>query len=504
MFGNLNVTAETMAMAKTALGAPMQMGQDLNKGVSISTGLTWYDLMAPAKNLYPVITPLRNSLPRKARANPGDAAHWKSIFSIVGSGFDASGWVPEGQRSGTMSYQAVDVSATYVTIGEEDFLTFEAESAAKGLEDENAMVTMRLLQKMMLKEEAALLGGNKTVALGTPTAPTTSTATTGGTIAAATYNVAVVALTQEGYQNSKAVVGAGVATSRTITGADGNTFTLNGGSSNKSNTTAQATTGSTSTLNASTPAINGAVAYAWFVGTAGNERLQTITTINSVTLTAVRTDLQLLSAITADCSRNQNLAFDGLLSTTFAAAAAGNAIVTVLPTGTPGVGTKLTPSGRGSIVEIDTMLRRMWDEYRMTPTVIWVNAQELQNITNGILNASSGPLLRQNVEGNEYRLTASGTIDAYFNPFSVNGGNKIPVRVHPNVAPGTILMYAERLPEWYQSNATPAVAEVLTRRDYYRIDWPLRTRKREYGVYAEEVLAVYAPFALGVITNIAN
>jgi hypothetical protein len=45
---------------------------------------------------------------------------------------------------------------------------------------------------------------------------------------------------------------------------------------------------------------------------------------------------------------------------------------------------------------------------------------------------------------------------------------------------------------------------VITRRDYYRIDWPLRTRKREYGIYAEEVLAVYAPFALGLITNIAN
>lgn len=498
MYGNLNVTPETMEMAKAALA----QGQDLHKSVTIGTGLTWYDLMAPAKNLYPVITPLRNSLPRRQRANPGDAAHWKAIFSIVGSGFDSSGWVPEGQRSGRMSYQAVDKSATYVTIGEEDDLTFEAEAAAKGLEDENAMVTMRLLQKMMLKEEAALLGGNRTVQLGTPTAPAVSTATTGGTIANATYNVAVVALTQEGYLNS--TLASGVATTKTVTSADGSTYTLNGGSSNKSSTTSQATTGTTSVLNASTPVVNGAVAYAWYVGTAGAERLQAITTINSVTLTSLRTDMQLLSAITADCSRNENLAFDGLLTTTYANSASGNAIVTALPTGTPGVGTKLTASGRGSVVEIDTMLRRMWDEYRISPTVIWVNAQELQNITDKVVNASSGPLLRQNVEGSEYRLTASGTIDFYFNPFSVNGGSKIPVRVHPNVAPGTILMYAERLPEWYQSNATPAVAEVLTRRDYYRMDWPLRTRRREYGVYAEEVLAVYAPFALGVITNISN
>ena len=50
----------------------------------------------------------------------------------------------------------------------------------------------------------------------------------------------------------------------------------------------------------------------------------------------------------------------------------------------------------------------------------------------------------------------------------------------------------------------PNVAEVKTRQDYYPIDWPPVTRQRQVGVYVEEVLAVYAPFAMGVITNIAN
>jgi hypothetical protein len=30
------------------------------------------------------------------------------------------------------------------------------------------------------------------------------------------------------------------------------------------------------------------------------------------------------------------------------------------------------------------------------------------------------------------------------------------------------------------------------------------TRQRQYGVYAEEALTIYATFGLGVITNIAN
>ena len=63
---------------------------------------------------------------------------------------------------------------------------------------------------------------------------------------------------------------------------------------------------------------------------------------------------------------------------------------------------------------------------------------------------------------------------------------------------------ANDLPAWYQSNETPNVAEVLTRRDYYRVDWPVRTRRREFGVYTEEVLAIYASFGIGIITNIGN
>ena len=59
----INPTQETMAMLKSSLGQPLQ-DNDLQKGVTVATGLTYYDLQAPAKNLYPVITPLRNKIPR--------------------------------------------------------------------------------------------------------------------------------------------------------------------------------------------------------------------------------------------------------------------------------------------------------------------------------------------------------------------------------------------------------------------------------------------------------
>jgi hypothetical protein len=495
-------TEETLRLTKESLANP---NQGLAKNVTIATGLSNYDLQAPAKNLYPIITPLRNAIPRVQRLNPGDAARWRTISSVAGSGFDAMGWVPEGQRTASMTYVATSQVAPYMTLGEEDFVTFEAEAASQGFEDVNATATLRLLQKTMRKEETGLLGGNASLALGTPGTPTLSASGTGATLPAATYSVIAVALAFEGYRNSS--VAAGIATVKTITGNDGNTYTLNGGSSNRSANATQAVTLG-QTLFATVPVVVGAVAYAWFIGTAGSETLQAITTINSLAQsTALATGQQPVSAITADCSRNASLAFDGLLTIGFNPV--NNGYVQALSSGTAGTGTFLTASGRGSVVEIDNMLVQMWNAYRLSPTVLYVNAQEQKNITNKCLTSASGPLVRYNIaadsdRGGPYGVSASGVVRWYYNPFSVDGGFDIPIQVHPDLPPGTILAYCERLPVWYQSNEAPNVAEVLTRRDYYRVDWPVRTRRREFGVYAEQTLAVYAPFGVGVLTNIGN
>jgi hypothetical protein len=186
----------------------------------------------------------------------------------------------------------------------------------------------------------------------------------------------------------------------------------------------------------------------------------------------------------------------------------GNAAyVNYLPTGTAGTGTVLTASGRGTCVEVDNMLKAMWDTYQLSATVLYVNSQELQNLTARCLSGgTNAPLLQiTNPAGAEpYRLNAGGVIAMYFNPFTPDGGKMIPVKLHPKLPAGTILAYCEDLPLQYQNNNVTNVAEVKTRMDYYQIDWPLKTRAYETGVYAEQVLAIYAPFAMGMICNIAN
>jgi hypothetical protein len=522
------LTTETLDLYKQALRNP---SDSIAKTITTGTGLLAYDLQAPAKNLYPFVTPLRNVIPRVG-GGTGTATNWRQVSAIIGSGFDAMGWVPEGQRSGQMSYTTANKSATYVTIGEEDAASYEAIAAGQHFEDIQARMTFRLLQKMMLKEEMAILAGNAGasaggLSLGTPATPTLSApANTASTLPTATYFVKVVALTLEGFQNAggsplNTVASSGVAavtaasvmpTTKTVSGADGKTYTLNGGSSNLSGEASQAVTINSTMLAATVPAISGAVAYAWFVSSSsGAETLQAITTINSVTISApLVAGTQSAATVTADNSANANTAFNGLLTV---ALASGTAYVSTLATGTAGTGTFLTASGRGSVNEIDTMFQTMWNNYQLSPTVLYVNAQELKNITTKVLSNTAGPLLRYEradsaEAGGEYALTASGTVAYYYNPFNTADGTqtglRIPIRLHPRVPPGTILGWATNLPIQYQSNEVPNVAEIKTRQDYYEIQWPIVTRQRQVGVYAEEVLAVYAPFAMGVITNIGN
>lgn len=491
-------------IAKYILASAGMNPDTLQKTISTGTGLVAYDLQAPAKNLYPVYTPIRNKLPRVG-GGTGTATNWRQVNAIVGSGFDGMGWIPEGQRSAQMSYSTSNKAASYATIGEEDAATFEAISAGRGFEDVQARMTMRLLQKTMLKEELGIIFGNNSLSLGTPGTPTLAAAGSGATLGAATYSVYVVALTGEGYANATKTGTLAVGTTKSITGADGKTYSLNGGASNKSANATQAVTLG-QTLSCSVAPVQGAVAYAWYVGTAGNETLQVFTTINSVTFSApLSSGNQNASAVTADYSTNST-AYDGLF--TSACKSGSGAYVSYQATGTVGTGSPLTASGRGSVVEIDNMMVAMWNSAQISLSALFVNAQELKNITTKVLTGASGGSLVnyfQDPKAGEYILTAGGAVEFYYNPFMAPGaGRRIPIMIHPNVPPGTIVGWADNLPIQYQSNEVPNIAEIKTRQDYYQIDWPITTRQRQVGVYSEQVLAVYAPFGLGVISNIAN
>lgn len=474
-------------------------GNNIKKATTVTTAanLAPFSLQAPAKNLYPVFTPIRNKLPR--RKELGKATNWKEISAIIGSGFSSMPWVPEGQRSDSLTITYADRAASFRSIGEESSLTFEAEFAAEGFEDERAMNTLRALQSLMLKEEWGIVCGNSNYPLGTTPTPTSSVATSAGATINATESIICVALTAEGYYSLRGVpIATGITQTKTITGKDGKTYVLNGGSAIQSAAKSQAVTTGNS-LTAAVAPVKGAYAYAWYVGVAGSEKLQSITTNAQVTFTSLTTTGQAATALTGtDYSANASYAWDGLLTV-----GANNATSYYNQVAN---GLTLTASGHGSVNEIDLMLYTMWNNYQVSPSVLYVNAQEQKNITTCCLNGTSAaPLTRfvmDNNGGNS--LEANQVIASYYNPYQAGGPVSIPVEIHPNLPPGNVLGWADNLPLQYQNANVPNVAEVVYNRDYYQIDWPITTREYQFGVYAYETLAIYAPLAIGVISNVTN
>lgn len=501
---------EILDLAKAALAEDatedLIKANVLSKSVTVSTGLTAYQLRAPSLLFNPVITPVRNSLKRTSLTNPGAAAHWKMINGLTNSP-NNMGWVPEGRRAASITYSASDESASYASMGTEDSLTDEAKFAAEGFEDEEALIQMRSLYKLMTIEESSLLFGNNSLDLGTPTTPTLSVAGSSGTLPSATYSVIVVALTAQGLANATASGTLSLLTPVSVASNDGQgSFTVNPGSSAKSSNATQAVTLG-QILSATVPVVTGAAGYAWFVGTAGSEKLEKITTINSATFSAPLAGTgQAATAITGNWSKN-SIAYDGLVTQTFNNTGSG-AYVKSLATGTAGAGTQLTATGDGEITEIRDMLKSMWDNYRVTVTRLYVSSQELVSITKLVLSGGSAPLIRMNTAATsngpgDVRYTAGAVVGWYFNAFTADGGRFIPIILHPNMPAGTIFGYAEVLPPTYMSNETPTVAELLVRQDYYVEKWARTSRAQFYGTYCQTVPAVYAPFCFGIINNIA-
>lgn len=486
------------ALMKTLSEAPVLTAENselikstFSQSGSATTGLTFYDLEAGAKFLYPVLTPLRNEIPR-VTGRGGIQANWKAITGINTSGIRVG--VSGGNRGAVMAITTQDYAASYKGIGIEDNVDFEAQYAGRGFDDIRAIAAKVGLQALMLGEELLLLGGNGTVPLGTTPTPSLTASTTGGTMTATTKHVVCVALTLEGFVNSS--IAAGIPTSVTRTNADGSVDTFGGGSAQKSASASVATSGTTGSITATVTAVRGAVAYAWYWGaSATTATLGAITTVNRVvmttdagtgTQTASNTDLP-----AADHSTN-NLVFDGLL--TQAMKSGSNAYFRSLD------GAALTADGAGGIVEIDTALKSFWDNYRLTPDTIWVSSDLALQISQKILQGNANGAYRIVVNMEQGMMVGGVMVATYLNRFSMNGANVLKVRIHPNMPAGMMFFSSTTLP--YPVSGVGNVMQVRTRQEYYQIEWPLRTRKYEYGVYADEVLQHYFPPSMGVIANI--
>ena len=121
--------------------------------------------MEPSKKLFPVVTPLRNKIPRTRGI--GTARRYKAITGINTA--NLSGAYAEGNtaafgsltlaRAPKITSTARDASVTYKKLGLSDSVTFEAQIQGRSFEDMHATAAMNLLRAVMVAEERLMLHG---------------------------------------------------------------------------------------------------------------------------------------------------------------------------------------------------------------------------------------------------------------------------------------------------------------------------------------------------------
>ena len=507
------MTQQQIALAREALqkaGLPVDMLKADTFSVgglspTSTQGLVAYDLTGPSKKLYPILTPLRNRIPRVQGF--GTAHNWRAITDIDTSRLSPG--IPEGARAQPIGVTVKEYARKFVTIGKEGTVTYEQQSAGQGFEDARATNVLVTMQGAMRDEEQLIVGGNGSLALGTTPTPTLSAAGSGSSLTNVAHTVRVVALAHPAWLRSRVANGWGVPMTMTHTDPVTGATTNYGGGSAKISAAATVTPTAGQNITATVAVVRGAVAYAWFIGTADGAtcKLAAITTVNQAVLTAVGGSLTAGSGYgvtAADFTGNNTdnsanaLTYDGAI--VLAADPNSGAYYKALA-----AATGLTGDGASGIVEFDECLQSLWDNYRLGPTEILVSGTEVKNATKKAIAGGAAPLYRFVMDrtgtGNPEQMafSAGALIGSYLNKWT---GQLIPVRVHPDMPAGSILFWTDALP--YPLSDTPNVFEMCVRRDYYDIEWPARTRRYEHGVYAEEVLCNYATFAHGLIQNVAD
>jgi len=473
------VAALSQDLASLKAGLMPDLQKDWTPTNPIASGLVPYDLEAPAKVLVPKYTPLRNTLPRQR--GQGLARQYKRITAITNSGqsvatlspffnssTQVSNWGGPGNislnRPAKISYAGDNQLRSYCELGFSDQVNFKAQFQGLGFENMRGLSHTAVLWAHLMGEERAILFGRGATGggyLGTVAAPsgiTTATATTGGTIAAATYFIYVVALT--GF-----------------------------GQSAPSTVASQVTTGSTSTITATVGTEpSGAIYYGLYVGTVTgitNATLQTTFTGNTVTITAYTTSG--IAGVAADSSFDAN-AFDGFYTVQSDPAQTGylRRLNGALSTSNPGA-------------EFDLALATMWTANMADPAEIWMT---------GAGRTAYGQLARNTGNVSGYRtstvmgdnsMTMGAAVTGHVNP---NSGNVLDLRAHRFALPGTALIRSTTLPMVDSEVEAPVCMTNV--QDYMAMDWPVIQMSYDVSTYQMGTMTHYAPAWSGLILGITN
>ena len=519
-------------------------------GIQTSLGLNFIDLRAPAYMLDPIFSHITNTTPRWDKVNAGYGVQptWKAVTAIdAGNQFPG---VSEGNTNSNGQFNLKNYSAPYVTLGTDDFVTYEAISASEGYEDALGDGKMWQLLRFLRMRERTYLGGAATtngagsaLQLGTTNTPAGVLVSTNnakfvtGVLPSGSFAAAyAVGLNYRAATNPNNTVTNGITTQFQRTNADGSTDTINGGTAIVSAASAVAgpTTTPLKTITFSCAPQAGYWGYAWFIEintggsfspAPGSALLSGITTASYFnyygqtqgTQTAAYAGTGGFAGFASDLSTNA-LDMDGLLTI-----AANSAYTTGLPTFTfPATATQTALAGGGdlhgagltnngivgAITEIDNVLFSIQQAALTGPTRIYLATDVVPTFRSAFMvGATGGTNLNYffpggGPDGDGTGLHVNGHIAQYHNVFGLPGGEFIDVIQHPYLPAGTIFFDVEELQETYDNSRMGETRGVFTRRDVYGIEFAQTSRKYPFGVFSEEVLAVKTPNIIAYLKGI--
>jgi hypothetical protein len=468
------VQGEIDALKSTVLA---DVGKDWSLTFPNSTGLVPYDLEAPSKLLVPRLTPLRNEIPRGK--GQGTARQFKRILGWSNAGV---GGVPDMspfmnsqsvqtnfgslalRRGAKITYASDSKSVAYVEMSLSDQVNWVAQFAGQGFQDIRSLSQTALLWAHMGGEERAMLYGRGSSGngyAGNIAAPViaSSTATTGGTIAAGTYTIVV-----------------------TAKGGFGETAV--------SNTATQVTTGATSTItvNVTTEPTGSLGVYRLYVsqagGAVGTATFQTEFVGTSVTITAPPTSTGAVNAGAANTSSDA-LGYDGFLTVQSDPAQTGyfNRQNAALNAANPGD-------------EFQVAFLAMYQLNKADPDCVYADGSTMKKLGD-LLKTTSSASYKLNLDGDGHGHFLGATVVGLENQVT---RKMVSLDVHPWMPQGCALIRSRTLP--IPDSEVSATSEVINVQEYMAVDWPVVQFTYDQSTYQFGTLVHYAPAWSGLIAGI--
>lgn len=481
-----SMSPDVLDSLNTALASQSAITGDIVKDLTltspISTGLVAYDLEAPAKLIFPKMTPLRNKLARKKGF--GTSHRLKVISAITGSStgspdifpgitdstantFGASSY----NRGAKIGYAGYDRSFVYKQFSLSDNVPFSAQFQGQGYQDLRQLAQTTTLFASMLSEEKMLLTSRGATAdgyIGAIAAPTIVSAT------ARTKVAGEVGLTAGTYYIKVA--------------ADAGDF---GASVASASTSVVVTSGQVVDVTIGDSV--GALGYEVFAGTTNADAslfFQGRTGYNVFVFGGSANAVLSGTSATSVATDTSSYAtgFDGIIPQIYGASGQPAGVVSR-------INSALSTSNPG--YEFQSVFGTLYSNVKADPDEIFMNGADRRQLSDAIKSGSTANY-RLNIQQDEIGGVVLGDIvTGLQNEIT---GKGVAVTVHPWMPQGnaTVLSYTLPIPD---SNVSEVWA-VHTAQDYMAIEWPVVDFNYSNSVYFNETLTCAAPTFNGIVSGI--